>query len=155
MAETSLYEKINNALLLEDDCIQVRNFERKDLGNEPIYLNGIFHHPTNYGKRNKNWVKEIKNTLKLKNGINKIDFNKIRITGTLGIFIPKWQQAKNILDVLKNNKTLTAIDCQLVKNKLIKYFYYPARFKHSDNNESSISKGYGDIEYFKMNEMDL
>lgn len=148
-------EKIDNSLILEDDCIKIRDFELEHLGNEPIYLNGLFHHPTNYAKRNKKWVKDLKSNIQLNDGINKINYNKYRITGTLGIFIPKSFQAQKILDKLKACKSYTAIDCQLVKNKIIEYFYYPACFRHSDNKKSSISKGYGDIEYFKINELKL
>ncbi len=148
-------EKINNAIILEDDCFQVRDFELEHLGNEPIYLNGFFHHPTNYAKRNKQWVKDFKSNIQLNDGINKIDFSKCRIIGTLGIFIPKYFQAERILDKLKTCKSYTTIDSQIAKNKLIEYFYYPACFRHSDNKKSSISKGWGDIEYFKIKDLEI
>ena len=152
-------EKINNVLILEDDLIQVRKFNIEDLGDQPIYLNGWFHHPTNYTLKNSEWVKKVKKELNLKNGINKIDFNKIRIVGTWGVFIPKWQQAEEILNGLKKAKRYTTVDSQLSKTKLIKNFYWPARFKHHDNNISSISsKGWGGedgIEYWNKREREL
>ena len=150
-------EKINDVLILEDDCIQV--YSDSDylppLGDKPIYLNGFFHHPTNYTKRTKDWIRDVKKTLRLKEGINKIDWDKIRIVGTWGVFIPKWQQAYKILFKLANSKTYTTVDSQLSKHHIIDRFYYPSLFKHSDNRESSISNGLGEVRYWTKNEMNI
>jgi GR25 family glycosyltransferase involved in LPS biosynthesis len=149
-------EKINNALILEDDCFQVRDFNLEDLGDQPIYLNGTFHHPTNYAKRDSPWVEETLKTFKPENGINEIDWTKIRVLGALGIFIPKWEQALEIANKLKEVSKYTTIDSQLSKQHLIGRFYYPALFRHSDFQTSNISKGgWGEIEYWKEKDMRL
>jgi len=141
-------EKINNVLILEDDCIQIGEFTKDQLGNKPIYLNGLFHHPTNYANKNKEWTEKLKHDLQLTTGINEIDWDKFRIVGTLGIYIPKWEQAQEIVDKLKYTKSLTTIDSQISKQKLISKFHYPPLFKHSDYGISNISRGYGDMTYF-------
>jgi hypothetical protein len=137
-------EKLNNVIVLEDDCFQVKDYKIKDLGKKPIYLNGVFHHPKNYEKSTKKWRSEITG---LKHGINEIDFDKLRITGTLGIFFPKYEQVEDILEKIMNCKRLTSIDSLLSKLRLIKRFYYPSLYKHDDNNYSNISvKPHGIIE---------
>ena len=141
-------EKINNVLILEDDCIQTGDFTKTELGNKPIYLNGLFHHPTNYTKKNKEWVMKLKTDLQLTTGIHEIDWDKFRIVGTWGIYIPKWKQAQEILDKLKSAEKLTTIDSQISKQKLIGKFHYPPLFKHSDYGISNISRGMGDMSYF-------
>lgn len=141
-------EKINNVLILEDDCLQIGDFTKDQLGNEPIYVNGLFHHPTNYVKKNKEWVMKLKTDLQLTTGIQEIDWDKFRIVGTWGIYIPKWKQAQDIVDKLKSAKTLTTIDSQLSKQKLITKFHYPPLFKHSDCGISNISRGMGVMTYF-------
>ena len=149
-------EKINNVLILEDDCIQVSNTDYlPPLGDKPIYLNGYFHHPTNYTKRNKEWIRNVKKNLPIKKGINAIRWDKIRIVGTWGVFIPRWEQAYEILFKLANSKTYTTVDSQLSKHHIIDRFYYPSLFKHSDNRESSISNGLGEVRYWTKNEMDI
>jgi len=137
-------EKLNNVVVLEDDCFQIKEYITKDLGNKPIYLNGLFHHPSNYQKTTKKWRSEIKD---IKHGINEIDFKKLRITGTLGIFFPKYEQVKIILDKIMSCEKLTSIDSLLSKLRLIKRFYYPSLYKHDDKKYSNInSTGYGIIQ---------
>ena len=141
-------DKINSVLILEDDCLQIGDFIKTDLSNKPIYVNGMLHHPTNYSKKNKKWLEELKTDLQLTNGIHEIDWDKFRIVGTWGIYIPKWEQAHEIVEKLKSAKKLTTIDSQISKQHLIDRFYYPPLFKHSDRNKSNISKGLGDMSYF-------
>lgn len=141
-------EKINDVLILEDDCLQIGDFTKTDLGDKPIYLNGLLHHPTNYTKKNKEWVEELKTDLQLTKGIHEIDWDKFRIVGMWGVYIPKWEQAHEIVEKLKSAKTITTIDSQISKQHLIDRFYYPPLFKHSDRNKSHTSRGYGDMSYF-------
>ena len=141
-------EKINNVLILEDDCIQIDEFTKDQLVNKPIYLNGLFHHPNNYANKNKEWTEKLKHDLQLSTGINEIQWDKFRIVGTWGIYIPKWEQAHEILEKLNSAKTLTTIDSQISKQRLISKFHYPPLFKHSDYGISHISRGYGDMTYF-------
>jgi len=141
-------EKINNVLILEDDCLQIGDFTKDQLGNKPIYVNGLFHHPTVYIKRTKEWIEDLKKDLQLTTGIHEIDWDKFRITGTWGIYIPKWEQAQEIVDKFNSVKKLTTIDSQLSKQHLIDRFYYPPLFKHSDRNKSNISRGLGELSYF-------
>ena len=141
-------EKINNVLILEDDCLQIEDFTKDQLGDKPIYVNGLFHHPTVYIKRTKQWVKDLKTELQLTTGIHEIDWDKFRITGTWGIYIPKWEQARDIVEKMNSSKKLATIDSQLSKQHLIERFYYPPLFKHSDRNKSNISKGLGELSYF-------
>jgi len=148
-------EQINNVIILEDDCFQVRNFKLEDLGDKPIYLNGNFHHPTNYQEKKKQWILKLHKDFKFKNGINELDRTKLRMTGCLGIFIPKWEQASNIADNLKSLKRFTSIDSQISNQHLIQRFFYPALFRHSDFKNSNISKGYGEIEYWNEKEMNF
>ena len=141
-------EKINNVLILEDDCLQIGNFTKDQLGDKPIYVNGMLHHPTNYSKKTKKWIEDLKTDLQLTTGIHEIDWDKFRILGTWGIYIPKWEQAQEIVDKFNSVKKLTTIDSQLSKQHLIDRFYYPPLFKHSDRNKSNISRGLGELSYF-------
>ena len=68
----------------------------------------------------------------------------IRLKKNTRIFIPKYTQAKKILDDIKNSDRLTEVDSLLNKLKAIKKFYYPSLFKHDDGYKSSIGKrGWG------------
>jgi len=128
-------EKINNVIALEDDCFLVDpniKIDISKLGDEPIWLNGAIHHPNNLAKGNKNW----KNTIKMKDGINKLEDLNVRIISCWGLFIPKWEQAKHIRDTMKNSKRYRCFDAHLSHNKLIKYLYYPSLFYHQDFGES-------------------
>lgn len=154
MLEKIAREKLNNVLILEDDCFQVRNFKLSDLGDKPIYLNGKFHHPTNYAQRTSDWVAKTYQSYKPKKGINEMDWTKIRIVGMWGIFIPKWEQALEIATKLKEPKKFTTVDSQISNQRLITRFYYPALYRHADFKTSNISKGgWGEAEYWDEKDM--
>ena len=141
-------EKLNNVIILEDDCILLQKFFVEKLGKKPIYLNGVFQHPLNYSKSTKKW----RDTIKIdKNGINKIDYSKFRISGTIGIYFPKFEQVKKIVDDIMSLDKITSIDNLLIKMKSIERFYYPSLYKHDDGNNSCIrDKGYGIIQDYKF-----
>lgn len=141
-------EKLNNVIILEDDCFPVEKYDIEKLGKKPIYLNGVFQHPTNYSKSTKKW----RDTIKIdKAGINKIDYDKFRITGTIGIFFPKFGQVKKIVETIKKLDRITSIDNLFAKLKTIDRFYYPSLYKHDDGKTSCIrDKGYGIIQDYKF-----
>jgi hypothetical protein len=148
MFKKIIKEKINNVIILEDDCFKVEDFNIEDLGDKPIYLNGVFHHPKNYNKSTTKWRSELKG---IKQGINKLEYNNLRITGTLGIYLPKYEQVKNILDKILKSKRFTSIDSHLSNLKIIDRFYYPSLYKHDDNYYSNISnKGLGLVQNYKF-----
>ncbi len=151
-------EKINNVIILEDDCHLNHEFTIEDLGDEPLMLNGVVHHPKNWAKRNRLWVQEMLEYWKgpegPKCGVNTIDYEKYRMTGTIGMFLPKWQDARRMIEYLKKSKVYTSIDIMLVKKKFFKKFYYPNLFYHDDRKVSNIeAKGYGRIDYFFEREL--
>ena len=132
-------EKINNVIALEDDCFLVDpniKIDISKLGSEPIWLNGAIHHPTNLAKGTKEW----KNTIEMKDGINKLEDLNVRIISCWGLFIPKWEQAKHIRDTMKNCKFYRCFDAHLSQKKLIKYLFYPSLFYHKDFGESCCQK---------------
>ena len=154
LLEKIVSDRVDNALILEDDCFQVRNFNVRELGEEPIYVNGLFHHPTNYSKRTADWVKKTHEELKPTTGINVLDRSKIRIVGMWGIFIPKWQQALEIAEKLKNQRKFTTVDSQISNLRLINRFFYPPLFRHDDFKQSNITKGgYGEAEYWSKRDV--
>ena len=140
---TKIYtEKIDDVIILEDDCFIKKNEFKNFCNDKPTdicYLNGKIKNKKGW-KTYENFSKNI--------GIN--DIGDFRILGTLGIYIPKWEQLKNIIDIIDNLKRFRAIDIIIVKNKLIKKYYYPSVSLHNDFGISSIqSKGHFIVDNYK------
>lgn len=145
--------KLDNIAILEDDA----QIDRKSMGikagetfdtshfpqDAPTLLGGMFHHPKNWGK-DKKWIKEeLPKIIKdFKKGINKIDYNQKRFTGTFAIYYPKWEVARDVLkkieDIGNKNKSPLGsgpykhLDLFFGDHQLIPYFHYPSLFTHND-----------------------
>ena len=124
-------EKINQALVIEDDAIiDFKELKKIDLNQLPqdsiIYFGGTLHPPDTF--KNKKWKHE--ETIKdFKKGINEIDTTKFRILGGHGYYFPKWEIAEDLLKRVDSKKKMRALDSEMVKLQrigVIKYFYYPA-----------------------------
>ena len=114
-------EKINNAIIIEDDAII--NFERLselDGINDPCYIGGIFFPPVL--KDTKTFIKPI-----VEYGINTIEPDKFVINNAHGYYMPNYLDADLFLE--KHYEKRRAIDVefkrQQIKKKL-KYFVFPA-----------------------------
>ena len=85
---------------------------------------------------------EVKNIIKnFKKGVNEIDYTKYRWTQSNAIFIPNKQVAQNMLNKLEEIKTFKLYyDMLLSNNRLVKYLYYPAPFRHDDTLQNVISQ---------------
>ena len=144
-------EKLDNVIALEDDCFQIGEIDLNKLGDQPIWVNGAIHHPTRLSESTKEW----EDSIKVKKGINKLEDIGVRVISMWGLYIPKWQQAKEIRDKLKNSKRYRCTDAQVSHQQLVKYLYYSALFKHKDFGESSAQKKGGKWEnrmYWKFRE---
>jgi GR25 family glycosyltransferase involved in LPS biosynthesis len=123
--------KIDQALIIEDDAIiDFKLLKKINLDKLPqdsiIYFGGSLHPPDTF--KNKTWSHE-KTIKTFKKGINKIDPEKFRILGGHGYYFPKWEHAKQLIDIIDKKKKIRALDTEMVKlqrSGIIKYFYYPA-----------------------------
>jgi len=131
--------KLDNVVILEDDCILQQEYYLEDLPDEPCYLNGQFFNPF-ISKQRRGWVDDFIKNNKFNIGINEIDFSKFKILGTLGIWFPHWYQVEEIYAEIMISNKFKAIDNMLADLQLIKLFYYPAIYLHDDNGISNINK---------------
>lgn len=122
-------EKINNVIILEDDCFlkKLPDIMPKGL----CFLNGRFINHNNFKETN-TFCKDV--------GINTIDYDRFRITGMWGISIEKYTDVKDFLDLIENSKRLRAIDVMLYSNKIINKYIYPSVYYNDDNGTSNIQK---------------
>ena len=127
-------EKLNDVIITEDDCfLKEQEFIEfcKNKPKEICYLNGKFIHKKGWETYN-DFTKNI--------GINNIDYEKCRIIGTWGIYFPKWEQVKILIDELNNMKRFRHIDILFSKKQFIKNYYYPSIFFNNDFGKSQIVK---------------
>ena len=129
-------KKLNNVIILEDDLLQINDIP-DNLGQEICYLNGLICPPktTDMSIR---FEYDLLETYNIKKGLNEIDYDRFKILGTLGIYLPSYQKTKIFLEKITECETYTSIDCLIAHKQLIKYFHFPAIFKHEDNNISNI-----------------
>lgn len=120
--ERIVQEKLNNVIIFEDDAIQIEEIPELDLDKYIIYLHSYRH-------------------------VNK---KSNEIYDCQAMFYPKWQNTKIILDLLKLQPKLDAIDNQLQK---IKEKYKLDKYICQLNNMVFIQAvGYSSInEYYKNN----
>ena len=151
--KTIMKNKINNALVVEDDVVieydklKKMNFEKLPQ-DSLIYFGGVLHPPTSF--KDKKWKYE--NVIKdFKNGINKIESDKYRIFGGFGYFFPRWEIAKELYDIFSKKEKIKPLDTEMTylqKKGIIKYFYYPAlSYLHMDD----AVKGIHGAGYIKRN----
>lgn len=137
-------QNLSNVLILEDDSIQNTKLPKvSELPKDAATLfSGQIRHPFSWAK-DEEWRKnEVKNIIKnFKKGVNEIDYTKYRWTQSNAIFIPNKQVAQNMLNKLEEIKSFKLYyDMLLANNKLIKYLYYPAPFRHDDTLQNVISQ---------------
>tara|TARA_R110000824_G_scaffold76743_4_gene194389 strand:- start:86 stop:703 length:618 start_codon:yes stop_codon:yes gene_type:complete len=125
-------EKINDCIIFEDDChlIDLPN----DMPKKLCYLNGLFIDSDSWDKYP---------DFSIENGLNEINYDKSRILGCWGIYIPKYHDVLPILEMIsKYSKHLKAIDIMLMNNQIINHYLYPACSYVDDGGESQISKSH-------------
>lgn len=137
-------ENLSNVIVLEDDSIQNTKLPKiSELPTDSATLfSGQIRHPFSW-EEEPAWIKtDLKKVIKsLKNGVNVIDYNKYRWTQCNAIFIPNKNVAKELLNNIDNTKAFKLYyDMLLANNKLIKYLYYPAPFRHDDTLQNVISQ---------------
>jgi len=131
-------EDLKDICILEDDCI-VKDMELlkeivKILPEEFVYLGGQINAPLvkDYNTFNDKKQDIIENIKKDINCIQKIDFEKYRITHACSYFIKNKTVASKILSSIEEvycNRKYRAIDVaywELQKKGIIKYFVFPA-----------------------------
>ena len=131
--------QLNNVVILEDDAIYDPPPKIADLPqDEPTLLAGILHHPKRWSE-NRWWKKSKFNEVikTLKEGINEIDYNLYRWTGTWSIYYPKYECCKKILDLIYFKKKLKHFDLYLSQHHLVKYLHYPSIYTHDDTKTGS------------------
>tara|TARA_R100001086_G_scaffold243116_1_gene171604 strand:+ start:2018 stop:2752 length:735 start_codon:yes stop_codon:yes gene_type:complete len=128
--------KIDDVAVLEDDA----HIDREQFPPEfnfpqdgACLLNGVFHHPTNWSKDKKFIKEELPKIIQnFKQGVNKIDYEKYRFTGTFAIYYPNHRVASEILEKIKKGSKYKHLDLYLGERRLIKYFHYPSLYTHND-----------------------
>ena len=118
--------KLNGVTILEDDAMK-RYFYSTPLPADGIsYLGGATFTPHMTGK----FIQ-----VELEKGINKIDFNKYRVLMTMSYYIPNYEIAQKLIDMIESKRRWRAIDVMLgefQKNDNA-YLYYPAVFSERPN----------------------
>ncbi len=141
--------KIDNLILLEDDCYRISEFPNiNDLGDEPIWLGGAIHHPTCFSKGNRDWEKNIN----LTDGINDLKKKGVRVQSNWGLYVPKWKQAKYIAERMISSNYYKTPDAHLCTLKVVNRLFFPPVFTPKDHGTSSIqSKGgkWNNRQYYK------
>ena len=122
--------KLNNVIVNEDDAFLDGDLNAlKDL-KEATLLGGTLRHPSNWAK-DTNWRKV--NNIKLKVGVNTIDYSKYRWTQIYSVYYPVWEEAKRIYDSVVGSDKYKHYDIFIAEKRLIKKLYYPSIFTHMDN----------------------
>lgn len=112
--------KIDNVLVLEDDAEKIDDIDFYTLPKDGItYLGGFFMNP-------KITDKKPIDVSSVKDGVNKLDKDVLRILMTLSYYIPKWSIAKEMLDYIDNLERVRSIDISMYKIPIQNYFVYPA-----------------------------
>ena len=140
-------EKIDDCIICEDDTFMMDKIDTKNI-NEICLLSGRLHHPNSWSK-DKNFQKNIIDRIKFVEGVNKIDYNSYRWTGTDAIYYPSYKKALELYNNIVKTKRFKHIDILIANNRYINYLYYPSPFMMVDNNISQISKSNGSTYNYK------
>jgi len=144
-------EKLNDVVICEDDSIKVYDVLDTSNINEICLFGGAIRHPSNWSK-DKEWRKEKVDDIvnNFKEGLNKIDYQKYRWSGTYAIYYPNWEKTNELLKtILNSKKKYCHLDIFLSKNKLIDYLYFPSPFKSCDEGISQINTPQGLVKNYK------
>jgi hypothetical protein len=148
-------EKLNDVVICEDDSIKVYDVSQQQLSNinEICLFGGALRHPSNW-KEDKEWRKEKVDDIvaeHFKEGLNKIDYDKYRWSGTYAIYYPNWEKTNELLNnILNSKKKYCHLDIFLSKNKLIDYLYFPSPFMSCDEGKSQINTAQGLVKDYKV-----
>lgn len=144
-------EKLNDVVICEDDSFKELDIDTSNI-NEICLFGGTLRHPSNW-KEDSKWRKEHVDEVinSFENGVNKIDYEKYRWTGTYAIYYPNWEKTNELLNnILNSKKKYCHLDIFLSKNRLINYLYYPSPFIHNDKCISQIASSFGIIKDYKV-----
>lgn len=130
----------NNNLILEEDAVLTTKLPNPP--KESCYMGG--------------WIvpKQISKTgkvvidVKLKRGINKIDYETFKIITTHSLFIQSHQQATELLDMTIQPEKLKPYDIFLAEQEYFKTFYYPSIFVQESHKSDIDDKG-ADVNYYR------
>lgn len=131
-------EKLDDVIICEDDTFMIDKIDTKNI-EEVCLLSGRIHHPTNWVE-DKNFQKNVVDTIKFEEGVNSIDYNSYRWTGTDAIYYPSYKKTLELYNDIMETKRFKHLDIMIANNRYIKYLYYPTPFIMIDNNFSQISK---------------
>ena len=134
----------SNNIILEEDFILNNNIPENI--EKSCYLGGWIIPPKISS------INKTKLDITLKDGINKIDYDKYSILMTHSYFIKQPNEAKDILLSTLNIDKIKNYDIHLKDNKILKYLYYPPLFiqskhisnidnKNNNNHKKSINYG--------------
>lgn len=120
--------KINNVCILEDDSTSDFVISDELINSHNItYIGGWV-----VNKKMKDIKKPVEE--ELKDGINKL--TNSRVLTTRAYYVPKWQNAEDLLNYIHNKKVWKAID--IMMSDYVNHLYYPALSKQILGFESSI-----------------
>ena len=130
----------NNNLILEEDAVLTTKLPNPP--KESCYMGG--------------WIvpKQISKTgkvvidVKLKRGMNKIDYETFKIITTHSLFIQSHQQATELLDMTIQPEKLKPYDIFLAEQEYFKTFYYPSIFVQESHKSDIDDKG-ADVNYYR------
>lgn len=151
--ERIVKDKLYNVIICEDDAIlkYMPPLEELDMNPEtPVLLCSKLHHPTNWKKDTRKYQKEVIHPIikSFNEGLNVIDYDKIRWSCCACIYYPTPESAQNILEYIYKKKSYRTFDLFLSESKLISYLYYPSPFKIDDKNVSQYHKPNGLIDNY-------
>lgn len=135
--------KLSSVLILEDDAAK-RNFNFIGLPDDGItYLGGATYTPLMTGK----FIE-----VELQNGINKINFDEYRVLMTMSYYIPSYEIAQKLIDMVENKRRWRAVDVMLgdIQKNDNAYLYYPAVYTERPNQSQIQTKSrnkYASVHY--------
>jgi len=144
-------EKLNDVVICEDDSIKVYDIDTSNI-NEICLFGGVIRHPSNWKEDNK-WRKEHVDDIvnNFKEGLNKIDYDKFRWSGTYAIYYPTYEKTNELLNnILNSKKKYCHLDVFLSKTKLINYLYFPTPFMSCDEGITQINIAQGLVKDYKV-----
>ena len=76
--------------------------------------------------------------------MNRVNFDRYRLHGTWAIYIPTWQCAQRMIDVVDESSSLSSLDTFLFRKRMIPNLYFPSVFDHDDRGESHVHNSSGE-----------
>tara|TARA_Y100000768_G_C23912783_1_gene650803 strand:- start:216 stop:965 length:750 start_codon:yes stop_codon:yes gene_type:complete len=144
MLQYIVKNKLNKVIVNEDDAILEGDLSVLKDVKEITLLGGTLRHPTSWAK-DKEWREAF--PVKLKRGVNVIDYDKFRWAQIYSVYYPTYKHAEQLHRAVSNSTGYKLYDLFLSDKRLINHFYYPSLFTHIDiiDKDRNFTRGVSQI----------